>query len=69
MSNLKEHGNFLVMEILSRNNKTEIILQPEELVATIDDYITSLIEDEYYEHCSVLKQVKDTFNIQHNNDN
>ena len=66
---LKNNEEFLIMEVLAHNAKSEIILSPKEVVPVIDTSIESLIDEEYYEQCIVLKEVKDTFNTYFSNDN
>ena len=68
-SYLKTDEKFLVMEVLSKTVKSEIIVSPLELEEVIDNTIQSLIEVEFYEQCAVLKEIKDSFKIEYTNDN
>lgn len=68
-SYLKNNEEFLVMEVLSKNKKSEIILSPNEIEEVVDHSIESLIEEELYEQCIVLKDIKDTFKNYYINDN
>lgn len=68
-SYLKNNEEFLVMEVLSKNKKSEIILSPNEIEEVVNHSIESLIEEELYEQCIVLKDIKDTFKNHYTNDN
>lgn len=62
---LKKDGDYLLMDVLSNDVRSEIVIDPKEIEDVIDTTIESLIEVELYEQCAVLKEIKDSFKTEY----
>jgi hypothetical protein len=66
---LNSPNQYFVVKVKSKAMGTDIVVSPEEVVPMLEDSIEKLVLIEMYEHCQVLKDIKDTFNTYYSNDN
>lgn len=66
---IQDKDHVLIMSVFSKGVESEIILDEKDIVQTIDSTIEELITLEMYEHCEVLKNIKETYKKYCDNDN
>lgn len=67
---LKDVDTAFMLSVLSKGIESDIIVLPNTVEETIDNSIQSLVDQEQYEYCIVLKKVKEDYIKYHkNNDN
>lgn len=59
--NIQNKDSVIILSVRSKGIDSEIILDGEDLIYTLDSTIEELIPLEMYEHCQVLKNIKETY--------